>query len=99
MVTPRRGRWDRAVHATGAARNGLRRTRRFAADHGPLHHDPVPGRLCRVWAFADPGARPGLVAGADDRGHHPANPWLEWKSRTSNRIGVDTRADGRGDHD
>ena len=40
--------------------------------HRPLHLDPVPARVRRLRALADPGAGPGLVARSDDRRDDPA---------------------------
>ena len=61
--------------------------------------DPVPARLRGVRAVADPRARPGLVAGADDRGDDPADRRRERRPGARGRAGVDARADGRRDHD
>ena len=41
-------------------------------DHRAVHDRRLPGRLRARRAVADPGPRPGFVAGADDRRHDPA---------------------------
>ena len=72
--------------------------RRPAADHRPVHLDPVPRGLRAVRAVADPGARPGLLARTDDRRDDPPDGRRERGSGPRGRARLGARADDRRDH-
>jgi hypothetical protein len=95
VAAARCGGGTRADHAAGAAGYGIRRARRAAGDHGPVHDDPLPDRVRRVRTFSGPRARPGRIAGADDRGNAAADPRLRRESGARDCARVDARADRR----
>ena len=92
------GRGPGPGHAPGAAGDGVCRACRAAADHRPLHLDPVSGRVRDLRPVEDPRARAGLVARADDRRHDPSSAGRERRPEACGRARLDACADRGGDH-
>ena len=64
-----------------------------------LYTSIIACRLCGVRPVADPGAGPGFLAGADDRGDDPAADSRRRRRQAGGRAGLDARDHGRRDHD
>ena len=87
--------WSGSYGHPGAPGNGLRGAGRAAGHHWALHLDPLPGRICSTGTIPHPGTRTRLVTRPDDRGHHPAPGWREWKSSPRRSAGIDAGHPGR----
>ena len=79
--------------------HGVRRACGAPGDHGPVHVDPLPARLCGVRPVEDPRAGTRLVPRADDRRDDRAAGRRGRRSRAGGRAGVDAGVDRRGGHD